>query len=71
MLLRDLAAVLDPIDPEPHPIPLHSVGLRKLHWSIGFDIEARYRQLQTLHERLGFADEVQWLQWRLEHVTST
>lgn len=51
-------------------LPLHlcPVDLRKLQYSIGFDAEARYRELLALDRELGFADEVQWLERRLAYV---
>ena len=47
--------------------PLHvcPVDLRKLHFSIGFDINRRYRDLLRFAHTAGFDDEVQWLERRI------
>jgi archaemetzincin len=47
--------------------PLHvcPIDLRKLHFSIGFDINRRYRDLLRFAHTAGFNDEVQWLEKRL------
>lgn len=42
------------------PMHLCPVDLRKLQWSIGFDAIDRYRRLQAVCERAGFADEARW-----------
>lgn len=50
------------------PLHLCPVDLRKLHWSIGFDLADRYRRLRACHERLGFSDEAEWIRRRLERT---
>jgi archaemetzincin len=44
------------------------VDLRKLQWSIGFDVVERYRRLLDFYRREGFEDEAQWLDKRLRFV---
>jgi hypothetical protein len=44
------------------------VDLRKLQWSIGFDVVERYRRLRDFHRQAGFEDEAQWLDKRLRHL---
>jgi archaemetzincin len=48
-----------------HPCP---VDLRKLQHTIGFDVAARYRNLYTFTEDVGFTDEAQWLTRQLLHI---
>jgi archaemetzincin len=50
------------------PLHLCPVDLRKLQWSIGFDITKRYRQLLAFDTEAGFEDEAQWLQTRLRFI---
>jgi archaemetzincin len=50
------------------PLHLCPVDLRKLHDSVGFDVADRYRKLREVCERLGFADEAQWLHTRLARI---
>jgi archaemetzincin len=50
------------------PLHLCPVDLRKLQWSIGFDVVERYRRLRHFHQQAGFADEAQWLDQRLRHL---
>ncbi len=42
------------------PMHLCPVDLRKLQWSVGFDVLERYRRLRAVCERAGFADEARW-----------
>ena len=42
------------------PMHLCPVDLRKLQWSIGFDVIERDRRLARVCERAGFADEARW-----------
>ncbi|MGD0458401.1 MAG: hypothetical protein ABSC21_11745 [Terriglobia bacterium] len=44
------------------------VDLRKLQWSIGFDVVGRYRRLRDFHRQAGFEDEAQWLDKRLRNL---
>jgi archaemetzincin len=48
------------------PLHLCPIDLRKLHYSIGFDIDQRYRVLLEFARTAGFKDEVRWLEKRLE-----
>jgi archaemetzincin len=50
------------------PLHLCPVDLRKLHWSIGFDVVERYRRLLEFHRQEGFEDEAQWLDKRLRFI---
>jgi archaemetzincin len=48
--------------------PLHvcPVCLRKLHWSIGFDVLERYAALERTNRGAGFSDEADWLSRRIQ-----
>jgi archaemetzincin len=46
------------------PLHLCPVCLRKLQWSIGFDVLERYRALERIDRALGFTDEADWLSKR-------
>jgi archaemetzincin len=48
-----------------HPCP---VDLRKLQHIIGLDATARYRNLRTFTEDVGFTDETRWLSAQLLHI---
>jgi len=48
------------------PMHLCPVDLRKLQWSVGFDVIERYRRLRAVCERAGFADEARWCQREIE-----
>jgi archaemetzincin len=48
------------------PLHLCPVCLRKLQWSIGFDVLARYIALERTSRALGFADEATWLSERIK-----
>jgi archaemetzincin len=50
------------------PLHLCPVDLRKLHYSIGFDINQRYRSLLEFATAVHFDDEVQWLERRLSRA---
>ena len=52
------------------PLHLCPVDLRKLQWSIGFDVAERYRRLRDLNRRAGFEDEAQWLDKRIRFIVS-
>jgi archaemetzincin len=47
------------------PLHLCPVDLRKLQWSIGFNIAERYRRLRDFHQAEGFSDEAGWLDKRI------
>lgn len=42
------------------PMHLCPIDLRKLQWSVGFDVRARYEKLVDAELACGFDDEVQW-----------
>jgi archaemetzincin len=46
------------------PLHLCQVDLRKLHYSIGFDINERYRSLFDFAKAVHFNDKTQWLSKR-------
>jgi archaemetzincin len=48
------------------PLHLCPVCLRKLQWSIDFDVVERYRALERVARANGFADEVDWLSHRIK-----
>jgi archaemetzincin len=50
------------------PLHLCPVDLRKLQWSIGFDVVERYRRLRDFHRQTEFEDEAQWLDKRLRFI---
>jgi len=52
------------------PMHLCPVDLRKLHWSVGFDVRERYRRLLAFSTRAGFRDETDWLRARLQAIGS-
>jgi archaemetzincin len=50
------------------PLHLCPVCLRKLQWSIGFDVLERYRALERLTRADGFTDEADWFNRRIEFL---
>ncbi len=50
------------------PLRLCPQDLRKLQWSVGFDVVDRYRRLVGLYRELGLDDEAQWIERRLTHI---
>jgi archaemetzincin len=50
------------------PLHLCPVDLRKLQWSIGFDVGERYRRLRDFYRQAGFEDEAQWLEKRIRFI---
>jgi archaemetzincin len=50
------------------PLHLCPQDLRKLQWSVGFNVEDRYRRLAEFHREAGLDDEVEWITGRLEHI---
>jgi archaemetzincin len=53
------------------PLHLCPVDLRKLHFSVGFDVVDRYRRLHDFCAAVGFDHEARWLAKRLEHTGSS
>jgi archaemetzincin len=50
------------------PLHLCPVCLRKLQWSIGFDVLARYAALEAFARGAGFTDEADWLKARIQKI---
>jgi archaemetzincin len=50
------------------PLHLCPVCLRKLQWSIGFDVLERYRALERLTRADGFTDEADWFNRRIKFL---
>ncbi len=50
------------------PAHLCPVDLRKLQWSVGFDVRERYRRLLAFYEREGLKDEAGWLRTRMRVI---
>jgi archaemetzincin len=50
------------------PLHLCPVCLRKLQWSIGFDVLERYTALERVDRAFGFIDEADWLSRRIKIV---
>lgn len=50
------------------PFHLCPVCLRKLHFSIGFDVEKRYEKLLLFYQSRGFQDEAKWVAKRLKRI---
>jgi len=50
------------------PMHLCPVCLRKLQWSIGFDVAARYEALQKAERETGLADEAEWTTRQLQFL---
>jgi len=51
------------------PLHLCPVCLRKLQFSIGFDVVGRYRKLLDFYRQAGFTREGQWVAERLKKIT--
>ena len=47
---------------------LCAVDLRKLQWSIGFDVTRRYSALEKVYRANGLTDEADWLMRRLKNL---
>ena len=56
------------VESDARPLHLCPVDLRKLQWSIGFDVAERYRRLLEVETRAGFSDETAWLERRLGFI---
>jgi len=59
---------LDEFDAQ--PLHLCPVDLRKLQWSVGFDVRERYRRLLAFYTQAGFRDEADWLRVRMQVIGS-
>ena len=53
------------------PLHLCPVCLRKLQYSIGFDVVTRYRNLLHFYQKAGLSDEAKWVTKRLEWILGT
>jgi archaemetzincin len=51
------------------PLALCPVCLRKLHFSIGFDVVERYHRLLGFYDKFGFAQEAGWVSGRLKTIS--
>jgi archaemetzincin len=54
------------VESDRRPLHLCPVCLRKLQWSIGFNVLARYAALEQANRAAGFIDEAQWLTQRIK-----
>ena len=52
------------------PLHLCPVCLRKLQWSIGFDVVERYSSLERVAREASFMDEAKWLTRQLKRLSS-
>jgi len=52
------------------PLHLCPVDLRKLQWSVGFDVIERYQRLRDFHRQAAFEDEAQWLDERVRFIAA-
>ena len=50
------------------PMHLCAVDLRKLQWSVGFDVVERYRQLRDVCRQAHFDEEARWLEGELARI---
>ena len=50
------------------PMHLCAVDLRKLQWSVGFDVVERYRRLRKICGETHFDDEARWLDGELARI---
>lgn len=53
------------------PLHLCPVCLRKLQYSIGFDVSDRYRNLMHSYQEVDFGDEARWVAGRLERIVGS
>jgi archaemetzincin len=51
------------------PLFLCPVCLRKLHYSIGFDVVERYQRLLSFYNDVGFTQEAEWVFDRLKTIS--
>jgi archaemetzincin len=56
------------VEADRRPLHLCPVCLRKLQWSIGFDVLQRYSALEGIYRANGFTDEADWLTRRLKNL---
>jgi archaemetzincin len=53
------------------PMHLCPVCLRKLQFSVGFDVADHYKKLLAFCQKVGFHDEASWISKRLEWISRT
>lgn len=51
------------------PLQLCPVCLRKLNFSVGFDVVTRYERLLRFYQKVGFEDDARWTNKRLGGIT--
>jgi archaemetzincin len=56
------------VESDRRPLHLCPVCLRKLQWSVGFDVLARYTGLEQFDRAAGFTDEADWLKARIQKI---
>ena len=56
------------VESDRRPLHLCPVCLRKLQWSVGFDVLARYTALEEFDLTVGFNDEAEWLKARIQKI---
>jgi archaemetzincin len=56
------------VESDRRPLHLCPVCLRKLQWSIDFDLLKRYTELEQVDRAVGFTDEADWLSRRIKAV---
>ena len=56
------------VESDRRPLHLCPVCLRKLQWSIGFEVLKHYTELERVDRAAGFTDEVDWLSRRINTV---
>jgi len=54
------------VESDRRPLHLCPICLRKLQWSIGFDVLERYRAVERVTRADGFADEADWFSRRVK-----
>jgi archaemetzincin len=58
------------VESDRRPLHLCPVCLRKLHWSIGFNVVERYASLERVTREANFIDEADWLSRQLKRLGS-
>ena len=57
------------VESDRRPLHLCPVCLRKLEWSIGFDVVERYASLGNVTRKARFMDEAEWLSRQLKRLS--
>jgi archaemetzincin len=58
------------VESDRRPLHLCPVCLRKLQWSIGFDVAERDAALDRVNRAAGFVEEAEWLTQRIKRLRS-